>query len=84
MSGNREKALLALANLRDLAKRRYVSPFGSAIIYAGLGDKEHALEWLERAFEDRSWAMIFLKVDPRFDNLRGDQRFAGLLRRMGL
>jgi eukaryotic-like serine/threonine-protein kinase len=84
LSGNREKALQVLADLRELAKHRYVSPFGSAIIYAGLGDKEHALEWLDRAFEDRSWAMIFLKVDPRLDGLRADQRFASLLRRMGL
>jgi len=84
VSGNREQARQTLSDLRELSKRRYVSPFDSAVIYAGLGDKERALEWLEKAFDDRSLEMIFLKVDPRFDSLHADPRFAGLLRRMGL
>ncbi|MGH2396099.1 MAG: TPR end-of-group domain-containing protein [bacterium] len=52
--------------------------------YTGLGDKERALEWLEKAFEDRSWEMIRLKIDPRLDPLRADPRFQDMLRRMGL
>ncbi len=84
LSGNREKARQALADLRELSKRRYVSPFNTAVVYTGLGDHERALEWLSRAFEDRSWVMIPLKVDPRFDRLRPDPRFANLLRRMEL
>ncbi len=84
LSGNREKALQTVASLRELTKRHYVAPFDTALIYAGLGDQDRALEWLEKAFEDRSWAMVFLKVDPRFDNLRSDPRFDDLLRRMSL
>ena len=84
VSGNRGKARQALSDLRELSKRRYVSPFDTAVIYTGLGDKERALEWLEKASDDRSLQMIFLKVDPRFDRLHADSRFAGLLRRMGL
>ncbi len=84
LSGNREKALQALANLHELAGRRYVSTFGTALIYTGLGDKKPALEGLEKAFEDRYWGLLWLKVDPRFDRLRADPRFASLLRRMGL
>lgn len=84
LSGNPEKALQVLADLRELAKSRYVAPFETALIYTGLGEKERAFEWLEKAFEDRSWGMVLLKVDPRFDRLRADPRFAGLLRRMGL
>jgi len=84
LSGNRQRARQAVADLQELSKRRYVSPFETALIYTGFGDKERALEWLERALEDQSWGMIFLKVDPRFDRLRSDSRFAGLLRRMGL
>jgi eukaryotic-like serine/threonine-protein kinase len=84
LSGNREKARQALAHLQELSKRRYVPPFDPAVIYAGLGDKERAFEWLEKAFEDRSWGMVRLKVDPRFDRLHADPRFASLLRRMGL
>ena len=84
ISGNREKARQVLSDVLELSKRRYVPPFSTAVIYTGLGDKEHALEWLEKAFDDRSLEMIFLKVDPRFDRLHADPRFANLLRRMGL
>jgi tetratricopeptide (TPR) repeat protein len=84
VSGNREKACQVLGDLRDLSKRRYVAPFASALIYTGLGDNERTFEWLEKAFEDRSWEMLRLKIDPRFDAQRADQRFANLLRRMGL
>ena len=68
----------------ELTKRRYISPFNTALIYTGWGDKERAIERLEKAFEDRSGLSIWLKVDPRFDPLRADPRFTNLLRRMGL
>ncbi len=84
LSRNREKARRALSELLALSKRRYVPPFDIAIVYTGLGDTEHAFEWLEKAFDDRSLEMIFLKVDPRFDRLHADPRFISLLRRMGL
>jgi tetratricopeptide (TPR) repeat protein len=84
LSGDTEKARLTLAKLQELSKHRYVAPFDTALIYAGLRDRERALEWLERGLEDRSWGMTYLKVDPRFDWLRSDERFAHLLRRMGL
>jgi tetratricopeptide (TPR) repeat protein len=82
--GNHEKARESLAHLQELSKHRYVPPFDLAVIYAGLADKERAFDWLEKAFEDRSWGLTRLKVDPRFDRLRADTRFGGLLRRMGL
>jgi serine/threonine protein kinase/tetratricopeptide (TPR) repeat protein len=84
VSGDREKARQVLADLRELSRRRYVSPFDTAVIYAGMDDEDRAVEWLEKAFDDRSLEMIFLKVDPRFDSLRADPRFVNLLRRMGL
>jgi len=57
-----------------------------ALIYAGLAEKDKAFEWLEKSYEDRSLATGFgtLKVDPVFDPLRSDPRFADLLRRMNL
>jgi tetratricopeptide (TPR) repeat protein len=83
MAGSREKARQTLSDAQDLSKRRYVAPFDIAVIYTGLGDKERALEWLQKALDDRSLWTIFLSVDPRFDRLHAEPRFASLLRRMG-
>jgi hypothetical protein len=60
-----------------------VSAAAIASIYAGLGEKEEALAWLEEGFKERSFQLQFLKVDPRFDALRDDPRFANLLQRIG-
>jgi hypothetical protein len=54
------------------------------LVYAGLGDKEYALASLERGYEEREVDLAALKIDPRFDSLRGEPRFEGLLRRLGL
>ncbi|HYL21414.1 MAG TPA: protein kinase [Gemmatimonadales bacterium] len=62
----------------------YVSPMVYAIVYAGLGDKEQAFTWLERAFDDRTWSLYMLRVEPMLDPLRGDPRFARLIQRVGL
>ncbi len=51
-------------------------------IYIGLGENDLALEWLEKAYEERDVALIFLKVDPAYDSLRSDPRFQDLMRRM--
>jgi tetratricopeptide (TPR) repeat protein len=84
LAGNRENAHRALADLHELSKRHYVAPINTALIYTGLGDKERAFEWLEKALEDRSRLVIFLKVEPEYDPLRSDPRFTNLLRRIGL
>jgi serine/threonine-protein kinase len=84
VSGDREKARQVLTELGELSKRRYVAAFDTALIYTGLGDNERAFEWLEKSLKDRSWGMTYLKVDPRFDHLRPIQRFAELMRQMGL
>jgi len=81
-SGNRREALKAL-NARS--NQTSVSPYPVAIIYLGLGEKDQAFAWLERAYEERSFrSLINLKVDPIWDPLRSDPRFADLLRRIGL
>jgi serine/threonine-protein kinase len=59
-----------------------VSPYDLAILYVGLGDKEAALEQLKKAYEDRAGWIIYLNVEPLFDPLRSDPRFAELVRRM--
>lgn len=73
-----------LDRLKKLLKQRYVPPFDLARLYAALGDRDRAIEWLGKAIEERSYAMPFLKVDPDFDNVRSDPRFSNLLRRLDL
>jgi tetratricopeptide (TPR) repeat protein len=66
------------------AKRRPVSPVYMAELYARVGEKGRALEWLERAFDEHDMSLIFLNVDPRWESLRPEPRFQDLLRRMCL
>ena len=83
-AGKRDEALKALAQMNEVAKQRYVPAYAFALAYAGLGDKEQAFLWLERSLQDRAWDVTYLKVDPLMDNLRADQRFADLVKRIGL
>ena len=69
---------------KERAKREYVQSWQFAKIYAALGEKDPAFEWLEKAFEGREGALTTLKVNPRFDSFRSDPRFTDLLRRMNL
>ena len=84
VSGNKVEAQKVLAELKDLSQRRYVSAYSVAVIYAGLGEKEQAFQWLEKADEERSTELVFLKVDPRLDPLRNDSRFQELVKRVGV
>jgi len=84
VSGNRPAAQKILVQMLEESKNQYVSPFYVALVYAGLQEKENALDWLERAFQDRSNAMVFLKVDPELDGLRSLPRFQSLLAQLGL
>jgi len=70
--------------LLELNRHRYVSPVAMVHVYIGLGDKDRAFAWLEKAYQERSNLMAFLKVEPIADPLRSDPRFDDLLRRMGL
>ncbi len=66
------------------AKREPSTPFDMAEIFAQLGRKDEAFAWLEKAYEERSFLMMYLKVAPKLDPLRSDPRYADLLRRVGL
>lgn len=81
-AGDRNKALEILNDLEKRSNQEYVPALGFAQIYAGLGDSEQALAWLEKACNERS-VMSFLKVDTKFNLLRSDPRFQELLRRVG-
>jgi tetratricopeptide (TPR) repeat protein len=82
-SGKRAEAVQLIDELQGRLTRVYTAPFNIAMIYAGLGQKDETLEWLEKAYEDRSMWMIFVNAYPIFDFLRPDPRFQDLVRRMG-
>jgi serine/threonine-protein kinase len=82
--GRRVEAHQALDDLEQLAKRRYVSPYGAAAIHARLGDKDAAFEWLEKAYQDGAYGILFLKSAPEWDGLRSEPRFQDIMRRVGL
>ena len=84
LSGKRDEAMKVLAQLHELARQRYVPAYGLAFVYAALGDKDQAFQWLERSLQDGGWEITFLKVDPALDVLRSDPRFGDLVRRVGL
>jgi TolB-like protein/Tfp pilus assembly protein PilF len=83
-SGNTLGARKVLEHLADQSQLRYVSPLSSAIVYLGLGDKDHAFDWLEKAYAMHNPDITTLKVDPIFKSVRSDPRFSDLLRRIGL
>lgn len=84
VSGKREETQKVVNKLKELSEQQHVPPYDIALIYAGLGDKDRAFEWLTRACEERSSWLVWLRVDPRFDSLHVDQRFTDLLRHVGL
>jgi serine/threonine-protein kinase len=83
-AGRRERALAIRDELTALAQKDYVTPAAFVLLYAGLGDKERAFEWLEKAAADQTNLMQFLRVYPPLDPLRSDPRFAAMVRRVGL
>jgi serine/threonine-protein kinase len=84
LSGRREEALALLQRLAKDSEATYVSSLDIAIIHAALGDHPTALDWLERAYEERADHLPYAGVNPRLDSLRSEPRFRRLLDRMGL
>jgi tetratricopeptide (TPR) repeat protein len=73
-----------LQELKDRSQQTYVQPFALAMIHIGLDNRGEAFDWLGKAFADRSAGLVYLKVDPVFDSISSDSRFANLVRRVGL
>ena len=83
-AGRSKDAHKVITELTNRFSREYVPPYALALVHAGLGENGRALEWLERAGEERSPPLVFLSVEPAFDGLRGDPRFAALRKKLGL
>jgi serine/threonine-protein kinase len=84
LSGKRKQAQDVLRKLEAYASERYVSPVEFAWIQFALGETDLGFKWLAKAGEDRSFELIAIKVDPRFDPLRDDRRFAALAKLLRL
>ncbi len=84
LSGNETEARRIIDDLSERSKRSYVAPALFAIIYGALGDKDKAFEFLEEASRERDSMLVFLRIDPLYDPLRTDPRFAELIKRVGL
>jgi tetratricopeptide (TPR) repeat protein len=84
IAGSSDRCESLLRQLFEITSQKYVSPYDIATIYVGLGNYDNAFNWLNRAFEERSLWMGYLKVEPQMDPLRADSRFQDLLGRVGL
>jgi len=82
ISGDRPKAEQILRELEQMAKRQYVSTTAFADIHLGLGEKEKALDWLEKSYQDQESACWYLKVDPIYDSVRNEPRFQALVQKV--
>ena len=78
-AGQRDEANKILTQLNQEAKARYVSAYGVGLVFLGLGDKNRAIEELERAYRENDGGNVYnIKIDPMLDDLRGTPRFEEL------
>ena len=84
LSGKQSEARRILRELHELAEKRYVSPFELASIHFALEQADEGFQWLAKAFQDRCFELISLRVDPRWESLRGNPRFHKLFDQLGL
>lgn len=81
-SGKRAEARAVLEELLKLSAAKYVPPYNIALIYNALDERDNALDWLQKAYEQRDPKMTLLKVEPKWNNLRNEPRFVDLMKRM--
>jgi serine/threonine protein kinase/tetratricopeptide (TPR) repeat protein len=82
--GRTTDAEMSLVTLNELSSRLYVSPYSMARAYFGVGDRDRGFEQLEKTYRERHGILVYINVEPVFDDVRDDPRFEDLLRRMGL
>src|SRR5437773_3251935 len=83
VTGRRADALKSLQTLDEIEKKHYVSRISRVYVYAGLGDKDKAFEWLEKAYQERSDLLAWFRKDPESESLQSDPRFVALMRKIG-
>jgi TolB-like protein/DNA-binding winged helix-turn-helix (wHTH) protein/Tfp pilus assembly protein PilF len=83
VTGKKSEARTLLDELKQHSAQEYVSATSVALIYAGLGEKDQAFAWLEKAYEQRAFQLQWINLEPRWDSLRSDPRFQNLMRRIG-
>ncbi len=84
VTGKKNEARILLDEVKQLSTQEYVPATSVALIYAGLGEKDQAFAWLDKAYEQRAFQLPGIKLDSRWDSLRSEPRFQDLLRRMGI
>jgi len=82
--GQTKEARRILSEIEEYAKKNYVPPYNLAVLHVGLGERQQAMDLLEKGFADRSLRPVWVKFDPRLDGLRQDGQFLQLIQRMGL
>ncbi|PWT88214.1 MAG: hypothetical protein C5B55_13485 [Blastocatellia bacterium] len=83
-NGQKDQALKIVDTLKEKSTHEYVDPACIALVYVALGQKDEGLNWLSKAFDARSPWMTWLKVEPKFDPVRSDERFTDLMKRVGI
>jgi Flp pilus assembly protein TadD len=83
-TGKSQEAKMAMEKLEELAGKGRRGAYHLAVLCAALGDKQQAINWLEKAFAEHEYELSRVKLDTRFDNLRTDSRFTEIIRRIGL
>jgi TolB-like protein/Tfp pilus assembly protein PilF len=84
MSGDKANAQKILDTLAQLSSKKFVTSYGVATVYTGLGEKDKAFEWLNKAYDERSNWLVWLKADPRWTPLKTDKRYIELVNKVGL
>ncbi len=82
LAGRRSDALKSLQDLKVELRDHYISPEAVARVFAALGEPDSAFAWLDRAYLDRTWSLIWVRSEPIYDKLHSDPRWAGLLRKI--
>jgi TolB-like protein len=84
VSGKKAETMKLAEAFKTATKKRYIPPTYFGMLFAGLGDKDKAMMWLEKAYDDRADGLTWLNVEPMLDEVRSDPRFQNLIRRIGL